>query len=267
MPKRPTIVLIHGLLGFDRCAGMAYFRGVRALLEDMGLRVLTPRLPWGGSIRRRARALARAISPEPGPLHLVGHSMGGLDARAYIAHHGGHHHVASLTTLATPHHGSAAADRVLQDLSPWGLLPGVRDLTRAQMRQFNADTPDHPDVCYRSYSAARPVDQIPLIVRHHARTLQQEEGANDGQVSVESAQWGDHIATLSADHFELIGLQLGMASPGRPPFDHLALYREIGNWVLAQETPETAPATCDDRASDSEHTASAAPDDESAASD
>ncbi|RMH60115.1 MAG: alpha/beta fold hydrolase [Zetaproteobacteria bacterium] len=234
MAERPTAVLIHGLFGFNRFLGMEYFHGARALLEGIGLRVLTPRLPWAGDIMERAQALAGQLANEPGPLHLIGHSMGGLDARAYISHLQGASRVASLTTLASPHRGSSAADHVCATLSPFALFRGVRALTRERVQAFNEITPDAPGVCYRSYAASRPLSELPWLTRRYARVIAQHEGENDSQVSLASACWGEHVATLHADHFELIGMQLWL-NPWRrrARFDHLQLFREIGQWILA----------------------------------
>ncbi len=230
-----TVVLIHGLFGFRRILWIDYFAGVRPLLEAMGLRVVVPALPWAGPIGRRARRLAEQLDGETGPLHLIAHSMGGLDARYYIGHLGGDNRVASLTTIATPHRGSAAADHVCRSLSPMIVFPGVRELTRERMRAFNDDTPDLPHIAYRSYSASRPVGEQPWIVRRYGRIIQEQEGDNDAQVSVASARWGEHIETLPCDHFELIGKNFWF-NPlrRRPPFDHLPLYRQVGEWILEQ---------------------------------
>ena len=233
MPQRPpTVVLVHGLFGFHKLLWLEYFHGVRRLLQGMGIRVLAPRLAWAADSRLRSRQLACHLAAEPGPLHLIGHSLGGIDGRAYISHCGGHRHTASLTTIASPHRGSAAADQVCRTLSPFAIFPGVRFLRRHRMARFNAQTPDHPAVVYRSYSAARPAAELPWPLRRYGRIIQQAEGANDGQVSVRAAVWGEHIATLRADHLELIGRNL---APGgtRPAFDHLTLYQAIGQWILA----------------------------------
>ncbi len=239
MTDRPSIVLIHGLFGFRKLLWLEYFMGVRELLQSMGLRVVIPTLPWCGNIERRSRSLAEQLAGEAGPLHLVAHSMGGLDARAYITHLDGARHVASLTTLASPHHGSEAADHVCRTLSPFILFPGVRALTRGRTTLFNANTPNHPDIIYRSYSARRPLDEQPWIARRYGRVIQQAEGDNDSQVSVASAQWGEHLDTLYADHFELIGRNMWF-NPlrSRRSFDHLPLYRDIGQWVLDQHATQ-----------------------------
>jgi len=233
MASQPTVVLIHGLFGFRKLLGLEYFQGVRQLYERMGLRVLVPSLPWAGSIEQRAHALAQQLADEPGPLHLLAHSMGGLDARRWITQLEGSDKTASLITLSTPHHGSPAADLVCRSYSPFRLFAGVRDLTTSKLKSFNAHTPNQPDVIYRSYSAARPVAEHPWIVRHHGRIIQSLEGDNDSQVSVRSAIWGEHISTLPCDHFELISKNFWF-NPfrSRARFDPMPVYRDIGNWIL-----------------------------------
>ncbi len=238
---RPRIVLLHGMLGVPRLLWWEYFHGVGAMLTEMGWDVLAPRLPWGQSIVRRARALAARMEGVPGPLHFIAHSMGGLDARYYITHLGGYEKTASLTTLATPHHGSAAADYELTLwYSPFRHLPAVADLTRKSMQIFNDNTPNRPEIIYRSYSAARPLREQPWLARRHGRVIDRMEGENDSQVSVASARWGEHLRTLRADHFELIGMNIRLNPfSRRRGFDHLALYREI---VALIRQPVRSPA-------------------------
>jgi len=236
MQASPTVVLIHGLFGFRKLLWLEYFRQARLLYEQMGMRVIVVKLPWAGSIDRRARALAAQLRDEPGPLHLVAHSMGGLDSRLWITHLGGGAQVVSLTTLATPHRGSPVADHVCASYSPFRLFAGVHALTTTAMRQFNAATPDHIDVIYRSYAAVRPVEQLPWFMRRYARLIEQAEGENDSQVSRLSASWGTLVAVLSADHFELVSLNLWLNPfKRRQPFDPLPLYREIGERIMQQQ--------------------------------
>jgi len=237
MALESTVVLIHGLFGFRKLLWLEYFQGVRQLYESMGLRVLTPSLPWAGSIEQRAHELAQQLADAPGPLHLLAHSMGGLDARHWITHLKGGDKTASLTTLSTPHHGSPAADMDSQGFSPFRLFVGVRDLTTNHLKLFNARTPDHSHVIYRSYSASRPVAEMPWIVRHNGRTIQRMEGNNDSLVSVRSATWGEHVSTLPCDHFELISKNFWF-NPlrSRIKFDPMSTYRDIGNWILLHQS-------------------------------
>jgi len=240
MSARPTVVLIHGLFGFRKLLWLEYFQGVRQLYEQMGLRVLTPSLPWAGSIAQRADALAHQLANETGPLHLLAHSMGGLDARRWITKLHGADKTVSLTTLSTPHHGSAAADHVCHTHSLFRIFAGVRDLTTSNLKKFNAQTPDYPDVIYRSYTAARPIQQQPWLVRGHGQYIQMAEGDNDSQVSVHSGQWGTHIGTLPCDHFELIFRDFWL-NPfrTRQRYNPMPVYREIGAWML-QPGPDQA---------------------------
>jgi len=228
-----TIVLLRGMFGFSRILWWEYFHGAPKLLEAMGFEVLVPATPWGESIERRAAFLAEALKDCAGPIHLIGHSMGGLDARHYITHLGGHQKVASLTTISTPHLGSILATQALSArLSPWKHIPAVAYLSHAAMAHFNESTPDMPGVIYRSYSAARSLSGLPWWIRPYGRRISVAEGANDSLVSVSSATWGEHIATLQADHFELIGSHVWL-NPfrRRGPFKHLPLYRDIGEWI------------------------------------
>jgi len=235
MANPPTVVLIHGLFGFRKLLWIEYFQDVRQLYEEMGLRVVVPSLPWASSIIQRANSLAKQLKDKPGPLHLVAHSMGGLDARCWINSMGGSAKTSSLTTLATPHRGSPASDYVCSTYSPFRLFPGVRDLTTERVGQFNLSTPNHPAVIYRSYSACRPVAQLPWIVRRYGHMIQQHEGANDSQVSVSSAAWGQHVATLPSDHFEVISKDFWFNPfQSRTTFHPLPLYRKIGEWILSQ---------------------------------
>lgn len=63
-------------------------------------------------------------------LHIIGHSQGGLVARAYVQLHGGEKRVKSVITLGTPHHGTPTAaiglwlmGAGLLSKSPYELLP------------------------------------------------------------------------------------------------------------------------------------------------
>ena len=236
MGSQPTVVLVHGLFGFKKLLWLEYFEGVSALYESMGLNTITPSLPWAGSQEKRTAALARQLADLPGPLHMVAHSMGGIDARAWIHRYGGGEKTMSLTTLATPHRGSAAADHVCSRMSPFRIFAGVRNLTSGRMGRFNASTPNHPNVIYRSYSARRELAEQPWIVRRYGRIILRDEGENDSQVSLQSAVWGNHVATLPGDHFELIGKNFWFNPfKRRSPFDPIPCYRAIGEWILALE--------------------------------
>src|SRR3954466_13630951 len=86
------IVLAHGLFGFNqiglgRLTLAAYFRGIPEWLRAAGNRVLVTKVPPIAGVEARAKRLGdetAPASPEE-PVHLIGHSMGGLDARMLLS--------------------------------------------------------------------------------------------------------------------------------------------------------------------------------------
>src|SRR5207247_792188 len=93
------------------------------------------------------------------PVHLIGHSLGGLDSRYLISCLGMAPRVLTLTTVGTPHRGSPFADWGVRRFAPllrpvldYFRVPceAVFDLTVANSRRFNAAVPDVPGVRYFS---------------------------------------------------------------------------------------------------------------------
>ncbi|KAL0079334.1 Alpha/Beta hydrolase protein [Phycomyces blakesleeanus] len=69
---------------------------------------------------------------------------------------------------------------------------------------FNLTTPNDPRVAYYSYGGSAKLPAWSLLGLPH-QLIKQKEGENDGFVSVKSAQWGQYIKTLEADHWDLNG--------------------------------------------------------------
>src|SRR5579862_7002859 len=111
-----NIVLASGFLIPQQFAGINYFRGVKDRLEAAGHRVLAPLVPPLAKCEDRARKLAEASDATfpNDPVHIIAHSMGGLDSRMLIGRNfcglGEEGRILSLTTLSTPHQGSPVAD-------------------------------------------------------------------------------------------------------------------------------------------------------------
>ncbi len=132
LPKARRILLAHGVLGFSKIGCLSYFNGVRTCF-DAGSSFLAPGVDPTGSIERRAAQLETEITknvPEKelaqgGTIHIVAHSMGGLDARYLISSKGLGHAawIASLTTISTPHRGSPLAD----------IITGARSLSLSDL--------------------------------------------------------------------------------------------------------------------------------------
>ncbi len=114
MPQLP-IVLTHGYLGFGDLGPIEYFKGVVETLKQSGADQVFPvDVPPKGSLAQRSAALAQQIRKyvPSGKVHLIAHSMGGLDSRYLIAKGNGGELIASLTTLGSPFRGTFAADVV-----------------------------------------------------------------------------------------------------------------------------------------------------------
>lgn len=209
-------MLAHGLFGFRRI-GLgrftlaSYFRGIDEFLVALGNRVVLTRVPPVAGLDRRARALAREIDRAlPGePFHLIGHSMGGLDARRLLAEPAWADRCLSLTTIATPHLGSALADCArLKVGAVYGLLSAVRldcrgflDVTRREARAAHRTRlPSGRFPCYSIAGVPEPGDVCwPLRPFHDV--LFGLEGPNDGLVSAESATgFGTPLPPWPVDH-------------------------------------------------------------------
>ncbi|KAJ6519641.1 Alpha/Beta hydrolase protein [Mycena sanguinolenta] len=230
-PKNP-VVFCHGLLGFDSVTigpaiapmEVTHWRGIKEVLEANGTEVLITRVPATSSPVDRAKVLEEKISAAyPGrSVHLIGHSMGGLDCRYLTTHLTQRKfRVLSITTIASPHRGSSFADHFLATigrtrmpsvLSLLDLLPnGGGDgkafecLTIESMRKFNEETPDDPAVRYFSWGATYEPGLIDTWKWPHSVVLE-HEGENDGLVSVASAKWGTYLGTLQGvSHLNLVG--------------------------------------------------------------
>jgi triacylglycerol lipase len=199
--------------------------------------VLFPQVSATGPIVERAEQLRdqiRAWTEEP--INLVAHSMGGLDARHLITHLGMADRVATLTTIATPHHGTYLADwfhEVYRERVPLltafeavGInTDGFRDCRRAACQAFNARTPDVPGVRYFSYVGEVSHARISPVLRRAWNILYPVEGPNDGMVSKTSARWGECLGVVHADHFAQTP-DARFVRPGED-FDALGFYARL----------------------------------------
>jgi triacylglycerol lipase len=239
---RAPIVLVHGLLGFDRIQ-MArwvvadYFPGIPALLRGAGNRVLIARLSPTAGIADRAAQLKELIDRESPnePVHVFAHSMGGLDARYMISRLGMAGRVLSLTTLGTPHRGSSFADwgvKRFRSLA-WPLFNFIGlsyqaflDLTVTNCQQFNDEVPDAPGVGYFSVAGRLLRERASWHWHVPSRILDQVEGENDGIVSIASARWGEDCELWDGDHMGLVNWPQLRVS-GEATTDYLPRYASL----------------------------------------
>ncbi|QXD16401.1 alpha/beta fold hydrolase [Rhodocaloribacter litoris] len=258
---RYPVMLMHGfgMLAAVCRGGMLHPMAMR--LRAHGIRAYAPNVAPYETVPVRAamwQARLRHVLDETGAdrVHLIAHSMGGLDARYLITVLGAHDRVASLTTIATPHHGTALADLVLEQperVRTWmaGLtgrmsaaamkeastdfVRAVAELTPAYVEEtFNPAVPDHPAVRYRSYAGragrGTGVPMSPLL-RPLNHLLFARDGVNDGFVAVERARWGTCLGILDADHLQQVGLKLAL----RSRFDAATFYLDLVRQLAAEE--------------------------------
>ncbi len=243
-PHAP-IVLAHGMAGFSgfavrRLHIATYFRGIPKFLEARGCRVIVTEVPPLGSVAKRAARLRAAVRDAVGreKVHVIAHSMGGLDARHMISRLGMDAQVAALVTIGAPHRGTPVADRVFEFASRFHVLDalnragvehgGLDDLRTDVCARWNERTPDAPDVRYFSIAGVKRRNAMLYALRLTHDLIAPVEGVNDGLVSRRSAAWGRVLPAWDCDHFNEIGwtgphmMALGHARDVRPRYARLA---------------------------------------------
>ena len=210
------IVLAHGLFGFDQIALgrltlATYFRGIPELLRAAGNRVLVTKVPPIAGIAARAKRLHEQIAatfPDES-VHLIGHSMGGLDARMLLSDPDWSRRVLSLTTIGTPHLGSSIADfaqlkagRIFRLLTRLGIdHRGFLDVTRRNARQFHQTAAPPRGIPCFSIAGSPAIEEVCWPLHRLYAALFELEGPNDGLVSVESAlAFGTPLPEWPVDH-------------------------------------------------------------------
>jgi len=281
-----NIVLAHGILGFKRIPilNLEYFNGVKAHLEDkFNARVLVTKVDPVAGIEKHGEQLREQITAALGQtgteptldpskkVHIIAHSMGGLDARYLLSknENGIADYVSTLTTVGTPHSGSPLADffysafdgesnipilgtligavenGVREVLDNLDIIDGLRDLTTSSMSVFNKNYQDNISVKYfcvagqgRNDSFAKTC--MALLPTHaYIKTKTGAEEANDGLVQISSALregWERIGEPWPYDHFQEIGHNLdhGLDVLHQESF-HLGKYEEIVGHLQAFE--------------------------------
>jgi len=250
------IVLAHGIARFDQLRNPIvkklqmlladrdfvpdqthYFRRIRSFLEAHDYDIYYSDVDWAGDLSVRGPQLAenvRAILRESKQekVHIIGHSMGGLDSRYMIVKEGMADKVASLTTIGTPHLGTSFATHglhlggtiVIETLKKLFEIDadGFLILTPAARREFNEEVRNAEaknDVVYHVYASSEEKARVRWFLQPSWDFIHDNEGDNDGLVPVSSQLWAteivaddgttkpihQHLFPVPADHSNQIG--------------------------------------------------------------
>jgi triacylglycerol lipase len=247
-----NIVFTSGFLIPQRILGIDYFSGLDRHIRETSNHVpFFPEVMPIASSDGRAADLAKKISARfpVGPIHIVAHSMGGLDSRIVIGNNlnalGKPGRIVSLTTLSTPHRGSPVAD-LLAGSEPEDLRRRWTDQVNAAVKLLGIDVgalvdlttdrvkavPDvvatRPDIRVRSYAALgrdHGLATSALLFPTHEYIRIVKSKPSDGLVTLESATYGKFQGVWPCDHADMVGHNLDPVLP--PVFRHLPKFDEI----------------------------------------
>lgn len=213
---RYPLILVHGI-GFRDMRYFNYWGRIPKILCRNGAAVYYGHQEAWGTIERNAECIRRKIEEVLAESHcdkvnIIAHSKGGLDARYVISALHMQEHVASLTTISTPHRGSGLIDvlntlpdgvyrliasRIDRFFSKFGdedpdCYHSSKQLSPSFCHAFNEKYPNAPKVYYQSYASVmkRPLSDRLLSIPYCIMRLHGKE-ENDGLVAVSSARWGN----------------------------------------------------------------------------
>ncbi|MCU0600234.1 MAG: alpha/beta fold hydrolase [Desulfobacterales bacterium] len=253
------IVMAHGMGASAEILGIVdYWWGIPEALKDEGAKVYITSVNGMDSTRNKAvsfknQFLQIKAAAGAAKLNIIAHSHGTIYTRDAISNLGISSYVASYTSIAGPHRGSAIADVIIgivPDSLEWlvgdtldfvyswifgddnpNSLENGYNLTRTYMQNaFNPNTPNISGVYYQSWAAKAKISCPNLFLEPTWLVLLVYEGANDGLVSVNSAKWGTFRGVQEAawysvgcDHFNIVDQVFGIT----PGFDAPGFYVDV----------------------------------------
>lgn len=230
MTCKYPVILVHGLM-LRQSKRFRAFGRIEKVLDEAGHNVYVATHDGFGSIETNAEQLKVYIEnvlAETGAekVNLIAHSKGGLDSKYLITNLGMEEKIASLTTLSTPHRGSAIASLI------WKLPKPVKKFIAFFINLFYKLLGDkHPDAmtaCYQLRSSDAAEETLcfsdKVYCQSFSTTLERgrdcfvmaiprkiymrcEDTDNDGLVSRESAKFGNYrgeCLDISVSHSQIV---------------------------------------------------------------
>ena len=233
MSSKYPIVLAHGIAAKQLRILNAFGR-ISGELEKEGYKVYIADTDGFGSIENNAIQLKRFIEEVKAKencdkVNIIAHSKGGLDAKYMITKLYMEEHIASLTTLCTPHRGSIIASKI------WNLPVPIKRIFAFSIDSFyklfcGDEHPDSMRACQelrevneseetlqfsekvycQSYSTTINetkdcfIMALPMKIHHHYEVFN-----NDGLVSEKSAKFGNYRGNcldIPISHVQIIDL-------------------------------------------------------------
>lgn len=253
MTKYP-IILVHGI-ALRETKIIRAFGKIEYTLKEAGYDVYTAGTDGFGTIESNAEQLKEIIleilkSTGADKVNIIAHSKGGLDSKFMIKELGMVDKVASLTTLCTPHRGSAIASQ-LWSLPMWikkvltffinGFYKLIGDKNPDSMRVCEqlkkADEKDKEEsfsdkVYCQSYSTKLKSGKdcilmaVPLTVYNYTEGID-----NDGMVSEESARFENYRGEClddSVSHTQIVDFLAKRKNRRRILEFYVNLAKELG---------------------------------------
>jgi triacylglycerol lipase len=248
------VVLVHGIAAHDRKSIFDYWGRIPETLEAQGVRIFPGNTDAWGGFEHNGAILKDTIekvleATGAAKVNIIAHSRGGLDARYCIWAYDLGDRVASLTSIATPHHGAELADLVYEQgmidsplgkrvLAVLGRLYGdegpalpraIYELTTDNMILFNQQIIPDTRVFYQSIYTLmnRSADDLFFYFTH--RYIESLSGPNDGVVSARSARWGDRVTEIAGgiSHREIVDMKKKKISGVDIPLLYVDIVNEL----------------------------------------
>lgn len=225
------VVLVHGIF-FRDWKYVNYWGRIPAELKRNGARVYYGNQQSAASIADNAKELKKTIQEvmrkeDTDKVNIIAHSKGGLDSRYMISKLNMSKHVASLTTVNTPHHGTPLVNRLLKvvpdktvqfvakkynetyqklgDENP-DFYTGVKELSEENIAKLNKELKNKPGVLHQSVGSEMVSPKstvLPLTLGYTIISL--DDPDNDGLVPVDSFVNGKYLGTIKTTDGDSIG--------------------------------------------------------------
>jgi triacylglycerol lipase len=251
------IILVHGIVIKD-WKFIKSFGNIKKVLNQAGFDVETSKTDGFGTIENNAKQLKNQIEEmlvkyNIDKVNIIAHSKGGLDSKYMIKELGMENHIASLTTLCTPHKGSKIADKLLS-LPKWIVKilefwinfiykifkdenPNCLEVAKQlkSIDKIEDETQNFSDIVYcQSYSTTLKRSRDDFIMGipfQFSKRLENDK--SDGMVSNNSAIFADYKGDCldeSVSHSEIIGYSLSKKKRKRIEEFYIRLCNEIADY-------------------------------------